>query len=163
MATTRVTLLPEAAHFPTTSPAALSMSAYQNRPVIAFDSGATEEECYWTWIAPQGMSGTLTLVISLYCLATSGTTAWNAYIEAYTSGDTVDLDANSTPSWDSTNDSSADTVPGTAGYFYQQTITLTNKDSVAAGDYCRLRLVRDTSVDTAAADACVLALEIREA
>jgi len=162
MATTRVILTPESAHFPATGNAALSLSAYQNRPMLAFDAGATEEEAWWTFIAPQGLSGALSAVISYYMAsATSGTCAWNVYVEAPTASE--DLDSNNTPYWASTNDSSADTVPGTAGYIQQTTVTLTNADSIAAGNYARLRLVRDTSVDSATGDACVIAVEIREA
>ena len=132
--------------------------------MLSFDAGATEEEAWWTFIAPQGLAGALSAVISYFMLsATSGTCAWNVYVEAVSPADAQDLDANATPGWDSTNDSSADTVPGTAGYLAQASVTLTNADSIAAGDLVRVRLVRDTSVDTATGDACVLAVEIREA
>ncbi|MCL4822575.1 MAG: hypothetical protein KJZ57_00025 [Anaerolineales bacterium] len=58
------------------------------------------------------------------------------------------------------------TAPGTAGYIDQFTATLTNKDSVAAGDYVRIRLMRDAddgTNDTASGDCYVLMAEIREA
>jgi hypothetical protein len=41
-------------------------------------------------------------------------------------------------------------------------VTLTNADSIAAGDYVRISLARDIS-DTFAADAYVTLVEIREA
>jgi hypothetical protein len=162
MATTRVVLTPESAHFPGSAFAALGVSAVNSRPILSFDSGATEEEAWWTFIAPQGLSGALSAVIFWYCLATSSTVAWSVYVEAVTPGDSEDLDTTAV-SWSSTNDSSADTVPGTAGYMTTTTVTLTNTESLAVGDYCRLRLQRNTSLDGAAADACVLAVEIREA
>jgi len=42
-------------------------------------------------------------------------------------------------------------------------ITLTNADSIAVGDYARLRLNRDVSADNAVGDLHVLTVELREA
>jgi hypothetical protein len=164
MSTTRVVLTPESAHFPDSAYAGLGRSAFQARPVLLFDAGATEEEAWWTFVAPQGLAGALSAVISYYMAsATSGTVAWDVYVEAVSAGDAQDLDANATPGWDTVNTSGGVTVPGTAGYLDQISVTLTNADTVAAGDLVRVRLVRDTSTDTATGDAAVLSVEIREA
>lgn len=157
---TRGVYLPETAHFPSANFPQLSQ--INQRPVLAFDS-ATDESAYWTDIAPQGLTGTLTLIVSyVMASATSGNVVLQAAIEAITDGDLVDLDA--TTSFDTANSSAATAVPGTAGYLDQVAITLTNTDSLAAADYFRLSLNRDADngSDTATGDLYVLAIELRD-
>lgn len=159
---TRAIFLPNSAEFPSSNFPQLLLS--NRRPALAFDA-ATDETCYWTFVAPQGLTGALTLVIT-YAMAsaTSGTVGFQAQIEALTDGDAVDTDA--TTSFDSVNNSASTTVPGTAGYIDQISITLTNADSIAAADYTRLSLNRDADssaiTDSATGDAFVLALELRD-
>lgn len=157
---TRAIFLPFAAEFPSSNFPALAMS--NRRPVLAFDAG-TDETCYWTGKAPQGLTGTITVVVT-YAMAsaTSGSVYFQAALEAITPGDSVDTDA--TTSFDTAN-SGNDTVPGTAGYIDEVSITMTNADSMADGDYFRLSLNRDADngSDTATGDAYVLAVELRDA
>lgn len=160
-ATTRVLLLPFAAEFPASNfPQLLLVNA---RPVLAFDA-STAETCYWTFVAPQGLTGGLSATVTyMMASATSGKVDFTGAIEAVTTGDALDLDA--TTSIDTANAITAPTVPGTAGYMQQFTITLTNADSLAAADYARFVLVRDATDgtnDTAAGDCYVLAVEIRD-
>ena len=106
-------------------------------------------------------SSTLTAIVTYRAAsATTGTALFDAAIEAISDGDATDTDAGSSFATDNTP--TAPTVPGTAGYIDQLTITLSNNDSIAAGDYCRLRLNRDNA-DTAAGDLQVLAVELRDA
>src|SRR4051812_31847610 len=106
------------------------------RPGLAFDA-ATNETAYWSDVAPQGLTGTLTLYIYyIMASATSGAIIWQAQIEAITDGDATDLDA--TTSFDTANSSATLTVPGTAGYIDVASITLTTNDSLAPGDYYRI-------------------------
>jgi hypothetical protein len=156
---TRAVFLPESASFPTTNYPALLQDG-QSRLYLAFDA-TTNETCYWTFIAPQGFTGTKTLVVTYRAAsATTGTALFDAAIEAISDGDATDTDAASSFATDNTP--TAVTVPGTAGYIDQLSITLTNDDSIAVGDYCRLRLNRDNA-DTAAGDLHVLAAELRDA
>lgn len=160
MATTRLLLTPLSAEFPSSNYPALGVDG-QFRPYLAFDT-TTDETCYWTFIAPQGLSGALTAVITYRAAtATSGTACFEVALECITDGDATDTDAAS--SFATVNTASAATVPGTAGYIDQFSVTLTNNDSIAVGDYCRLRLNRDVSADSATGDIQVLAVEIREA
>lgn len=155
---TRAILLPESAHFPTSNFAASSV--VNTRPVLWFDA-TTSETAYWTWAAPQGITGTLTLVISyLMASATTGSAAVSVAVEAVTSGDAVDLDA--TTSFDTVNGATDSAVPGTAGNMEQLSVTLTNADSVAAADYVRISVARDVS-DTATGDLGILVAELRDA
>lgn len=82
--------------------------------------------------------------------------------EAVTEADATDLD--SATGFDSVN-TTTETVPGTAGYLGICDVTLTNKDSVAAGDMVRFLVRRDSDAagDDAAASAYLIALEIQEA
>ena len=160
MATTRYALTPESAHFPATNFPALS--SVQARPVLAFDT-TTSETCYWTVVAPQGLTGALSAVIHFFgnAAGTNGA-AFDVAVEAITPGDATDLDAGT--SFDSVNGGNA-ALPATQGYQTSVSITLTNADSAAAGDYVRISLARDVADanDTFAADAYVTLVEIREA
>ncbi len=151
---------PLSAEFPTSNFPNLGQDS-QFRSYLGFDD-TTDETCYWTSKAHQALTGTLNAVVTYRATsATSGTFLPVCAIEAITAGDAVDTDSAS--SFDTDNTPSAVTVPATAGYEDEVTITLTNKDSIAAGDYYRLRLFRDVSGDTAAGDIEVLMVELRDA
>jgi hypothetical protein len=160
---TRFVGTPYSAEFPATNFPQLTLS--NRRPVLAFDA-STDETCYWTFIAPQGLTGAITLVVT-YAMAsaTSGTVGLQAQLEAITDGDSTDTDA--ATSFDTVNNSASTTVPGTAGYIDQISITLTNADSMAAADYVRLSLNRDADgsaiTDSATGDLYLLAAELRDA
>lgn len=160
---TRFVGTPNGAEFPASN--FPQITQINQRPVLAFDA-ATDETAYWTDIAPQGLSGTLTIVIT-YCMAstTSGTVGLQAQIEAVSDGDVTDLDA--TTSFDTVNNSASTTVPGTAGQIDQISITLTNADSLAAADYYRISVNRDADgsaiTDSATGDLYLLAIELRDA
>lgn len=159
---TRAIFLPYAAEFPAANFPQLTLS--NRRPVLGFDA-ATDESCFWTGVAPQGFTGTVTAVIT-YAMAnaTSGTVGFQLALEALTDGDAVDTDA--ATSFDTVNNSASTTVPATAGYIDQISVTLTNADSIAAADYFRLSLNRDADgsaiTDSATGDALVLAVELRD-
>ena len=158
---TRFVGLPHSAEFPSSN--FPQITQINQRPVLAFDA-ATDETAYWTDIAPQGLTGTITLLIYyVMASATSGNVIFQAQLEAITDGDATDLDA--TTSFDSVNNSATTAVPGTAGYIDVISITMTNADSLAAGDYYRLSINRDANnaSDTASGDAYALAVELRDA
>jgi hypothetical protein len=158
---TRFVGVPENAHYPASNYPQLTQ--INQRPALGFDA-ATDETVYWTDIAPQGLTGTLTLLI-WYTMgaATSGNVVLTAAIEAVTDGDALDLDA--AASFDTVNTSSATAVPGTAGHPDVISITLTNADSLAAGDYYRISVSRDADngSDTATGDLYIVAIELRDA
>lgn len=159
MATTRFVFTPLSAEFPSSNFAQLTVA--NRRPVLAFDA-ATNESAQWTAVAPQGLTGTLTAVITyMMASATSGDIDWDASLEAVSDGDATDLDAGD--SFDTVNSTDNTTVPATAGYIDQVSVTLTNADSIAAADYFRLKVTRDAASDTATGDAHLLAVELRDA
>ena len=157
---TRAILTPEGAHYPATNFPALLLS--NRRPVLAFDA-STSETAYWTFVAPQGVTGTWTAVIS-YAMAsaTTGGVAFDVALEAITSGDALDTDA--ATSFDTVNGGNDSAVPGTAGYMEQISITLTNADSIAAADLVRVSVARAVAngADTATGDCYLIACEIRD-
>lgn len=159
---TRAIFTPFATEYPASNYPQLKLDA-QRRPVLAFDA-STEEACWWTCVAAQGLTGALTVVVSFkMASATSGGVAFGASIEAVTDGDALDLDA--AESYDTENVATVASVPGTAGYIDQVSITLSTADSLAAGDYFRLKLARKVAnaADTATGDCEVLAVEFRDA
>lgn len=157
---TRAILLPGAAEYPSSNYPGLTV--VNQRPALAFDD-TTAETAYWTFVVPAGWTGTKTAVVSyIMASATTGTVEWEVAVEAITDGDATDLDA--TTSFDTVNSGSA-TVPGTAGYIDQISVTLTNNDSSAAADYIRISVARDAddgTNDTATGDAYLLAVEITD-
>lgn len=160
---TRFVGTPYSAEFPASSFPQLTL--VNRRPVLAYDAAA-DEAAYWSFIAPQGLTGTITLVITyMMASATSGTVGFQAQLEAVSDGDATDLDAGT--SFDTVNNSASTTVPATAGYIDQISITMTNADSVAAADYVRLSINRDGDgsaiTDSATGDAYLLLAEIRDA
>jgi hypothetical protein len=129
---------------------------------MAFDDTTKETTISkpFRWAA----SGTVTArVYFIMASATSGKVDFEIAVEAITAGDALDLDTSE--SFDTVNTGTAPTVPGTAGYLGTMDITLTNKDSAAAGDYVRLSLARDAADgtnDTATGDAYVLLVTLLE-
>ncbi len=158
-----ILLLPFAAEIPATNMPQLIVDA-ERRPGLRFD-GTTQETCFWTTIARQGLTTPLTAVISYYMTsATTGGVVFGVAIEAVTALDALNLaTANS---FGADNENGDITVPGTAGFYDQIVITLTDNDSIAAGDYVRVRLRRDpadVNDDASAGDCHVLAVEVRDA
>lgn len=137
----------------------------QNRSYLAFDASTKETMYSEVFQMPAAYTGSGTLKVDvMYAMAsaTSGTVNYEVAVEAITPADATDTDSAS--SFDSINDLT-ETVPGTAGYISKLTGTLTNKDSVAAGDYVRISLARDATDgtnDTATGDARVYSVCVRE-
>jgi len=141
----------------------------QNRAYLAFDDD-TPETCYSkAFRVPDAYAGgTVTCAIA-YAMATGNADAieFEVAVEAITEADALDTGAAS--SFDSVNDVDegfSETVPGTVGYLSILTGTLTNKDSMAAGDYIRISLARDAddaTNDDATGDARVFWVAIYEA
>lgn len=137
----------------------------QNRPFVSFDDSTVEGVRIGPVQMPAAYTGSGTLKADIHYIMASATADkvdFEVSVEAFTAADAVDLDAGE--SFDTAN-AADQTVPGTAGHLGVLTITLTNKDSVAAGDYVRLKLERDAddaTNDTATGDARVLMVVLRE-
>jgi hypothetical protein len=137
----------------------------QGRSYLAFDVSTVETARSKAFRMPAAYTGSGTLKAAIqYAMAsaTSGKVDFEVAVEALTPADAVDTDA--AESFDTAN-AGNQTVPGTAGYLGELIITLTNKDSVAAGDYVRITIERDAddgTDDTASGDARVYSVTIYE-
>ena len=118
---------------------------------LLFDD-TTDEDATWKFRMPYDYDNGLTAKIQYsMASATSGTVEFEIFVMAVSDGDSQDLD---TGSFDTVNVGSA-TVPGTAGYIDEISITLSNDDSVAAGDWVVIDLstdADDATNDTATGD-----------
>lgn len=139
-------------------------TSHIGRPVLAFDDTAEAAAVSPEYAMPgQYAAGTLKATIMLYMASdTANDVAFDLFIEAITPLDTLDLEAAS--GWDSANSGTVSLSGTTAGDLVALTITLTNKDSVAAADLVRFGVRRDTDSanDDASGDAFIASIEIWE-
>jgi hypothetical protein len=92
--------------------------------------------------------------------ATSGKVDIEVDVMCVTDGDSAEIN---TASFDTVNEiTGGTTVPGTAGYLDEISLSLTNNDSLTAGDMCFFRLGRDTddADDTATGDMEIRTLQM---
>lgn len=152
MATVKHQLLPaEAQMYATNFPQLLRISG-TNFPVdgLAYDA-ATDEAACWKLIASNYGSGNLTLDIYWYAdTATSANVVWEAQISAITADtDTQDIETDGL----ATLNFVQDTHLGTTGQrVHKCSITITNLDSIAAGDLVHVRIARDANGTNATDD-----------
>ena len=120
---------------------------------------ASEEWALWQLRMPDDYASTPVAKLQwLAASATSGAVVWDVRISATTPADSTDVDAQDFAS----ANTATTAVPGTAGYLAETTVTLTNADSLAAGDFVVLRVARAATdgSDTAAGDVELLAVAI---
>lgn len=133
-------------------------------PILAFDSASTEYIDFYGKMPQHYAGGGVTLI---FCMG-AGTPTGGVTLEAAfrrVESDAEDLDT--TAHTYDFNSLDIATLPSAAGEFIYQSLTFTNgadMDSVAAGENFILRVRRkhDDTNDTAAADAYLLGLELRE-
>lgn len=168
MATGSVILTPGAALMPDGSasnaaPAMQRVKSSASAPTpyflqMAFDA-TTEEQVFWQLRMPADYASVPVLRVQYkMASATTGGVAFEGRIAAVTDGDATDVDAKA---FGSSNVGTA-TVPGTAGHLDEVTVTLTNDDSLAAGDFTIVYLNRDPAhaSDTATGDCEVIAVAL---
>lgn len=143
MATVKIQFDPEGAQFLGSAFPQYIKTNGSSYPVsgLAYDP-TTDEAAFWSFIADNYGSGNLTLDIQWYAdTASSGTVAWEVSIAAITpNSDTQDIETDSL----ATVQRSSDTHLGTTGQrLHEHSITISNLDSIAAGDFVALRIARD--------------------
>lgn len=160
MATITIELHPEQAQYLATNFPAYTKTNGTNFPVsgLAYDA-ATDEAAFWKFIATSYGSGNITLTIYWYAdTGTTGNVVWEAQIACITANtDSQDVETDGL----ATLNFVQDTHLGTTGQrVHSAAITLSNLDSIAAGDYCTLRIARDangtSATDDMAGDAILL-------
>ena len=136
------------------------------RTALAFDDSTDESAVSQSFEWPdQSASGTVKATIYWYGTATSNNVVWNVSVEAETpgaSGATLDM-VDGASGFDSDNAVTA-TVTATEGEVAATSVTLTNKDSVAAADIVRIKIMRDADngSDNFSGDAFVPLISVYE-
>lgn len=136
--------LPIPGDFDATVPPGLEFQ--NNIPVLLFDD-TVDEICYWRFRVPVDYASAPVLKV-LYSMASATTLEVIIGAELWSNADGEDAGAES---YDTVNTSAATTVPGTAGLQDSISLTLTNNDSMAAGEKLTIRFRRDA--DNAGDDA----------
>lgn len=156
-------LLPIVAAVPDPSnPPGLNFTGTTARPYLAFDGSAAIESCVWTFRMPENYASGLTAKIQWSgssSTTVSHTVQWTVYVMALT----PDTDgAADSDSYDTENVVTDDILGTTAKRIQECSLTLSNADSVAAGDYVAIRLLRDYSdaADDLAEDAWLWGLSL---
>lgn len=148
---------PGAANYPT-----LDVVAGTNFPVPCLDfDAATEETCYFFFRATSYGSGNLTVRVFWYAdTASSGDIIWGAALAAITANtDSQDIETKAF----ATANTVTDTHLGTTGQrLHSADITVSNLDSIAAGDWVCLKVYRDADAggDTMTGDGCLVGLDV---
>lgn len=131
-------------------------------PVLAYDGGSTDESAFFYSRALNYGSGNITIDIDWYAdTATSGDVVWGAQIAAITPNtDTQDIETDALATANTVTDSHL----GTTGQrLHRCSITLSNLDSIASGDWFVLHIYRDasdTGTDTMTGDAYLVMLTL---
>ena len=138
-----------------------TLGSRNNHPLLLFDQTTQETAIFSGVLSPDYAGGGLTVEVWVCTTATSGTIGFDVAIERIDVS-SLDIDADS---FATAQTITATTVPGTAGQVLKLAVAITsgaNMDSLAAGEAFRLRVRRDVANDTAAADAQVLRVVVRE-
>lgn len=149
--------VPAASNYPT-----LDVIAGTNFAVPALDfDAATEETCYFYFQAINYGSGNLTLTILWYAdTASSGDVIFGCALAAITPNtDSQDIETDTF----ATAQEATDSHIGTTGQrLHSVSITISNLDSLSAGDWVCLKFYRKAAdgSDTMAGDACVVGLAL---
>jgi hypothetical protein len=125
--------------------------------VAAFDQ-TTKEQLMWSCQMPADYASAPVMRVMYFTTVTTGTFAVDGRVAAVSEPDSTDIRAKA---FSTTNVSSAQTVPGTAGHPNEISLTLTNADSLAANDFVVFYLARDVAADNAAADVSVFAVSVQ--
>ena len=157
MATVRQVLLPEAAQYLSSNFPAFDKATGSNFPVarLLYDPSA-DEAAYWHLEALAYGSGNITVDIDWYAVnATSGTVRWGVALAAITpESDTTDTESKSLATEQTVDDAHLGT---TSRRIMRATLTLSNLDSIAAGDevWLRVRRIGSATADTLSNDAAL--------
>ena len=145
-----------------TNPPGVGFGGTVGRPYLIFDGTATIEACHWTFRMPENFDPASAPVAKIQWSGSTANTLvvqWTGYVMALT----ADVDgAADTDSYDTENVVTDANLGTTAKRIQEASLTLTNADSVAAGDYVSFRLLRDydDTADTLTEDALLWALSL---
>lgn len=144
---------------PTSNPATLG--GLNSHPTLDFDQTNAEAAIFSSVLSNDYAAGGLTVTAYWTCAVNSGTVGWTVEVERLQDA-TTDLNSDS---FASAQTITAETVPGTVGIIAYSSIAITDgadMDSLAAGEAFRIRIKRDVANDTAAGDARLVRITVRE-
>lgn len=136
-----------------------TLNTRNGHPVLEFDTTTGEAACF-SGILPRNYAGGGITVYATWAAATAttGTIGWTVEFERMN----TDLDADS---FAGAQTITAATVDGTSGVPTTTNVAVSNGanlDSLAVGECFRIRVTRDVANDTAAGDAQLIAVELKE-
>lgn len=141
---------------------AATFDTRNQHPVLDFDA-STNETAVFSGVMPQHYATGGVTVYLHYAMstATSGDIDWDVGFELVGDG-SQDIDSDGFAAVNSVDNT---TVPGTSGHIDVVSVAFTDgadMDSVTAGSGFRMKVTRDAASDTAAGDAELRWVEIRE-
>jgi hypothetical protein len=143
---------------------AVPHASHLGRPCLAFDDTAEEAAVSVEFEMPSQYTGSGLTATVHFAMASDATNdvAIDIFVEAKTWNDNLDMEAAS--SWATVNAGTKSVGSTTAGDPLSLDITLTNADSVAAGDLVRIGVRRDTdsASDDAVGDMFVYSLTLED-
>lgn len=158
MATSTIILPVQSAKLPASNPAQIDGGEVNWR--LLFDD-TTDESCTWQFRMPVNYASGLTAKLQFSCASTQTgelTAAFEVAVMAVTPDDAADI---VTDSYDTVNAGTKALANNqTTGYLKELSIALTNADSLAAGDYIKIKLNRDVSADDVVGDLEVVAFSL---
>lgn len=155
-------LTPQANEPPSSNFATLDLRNYHL--VLDFDDTTDEAAVFKFYLPPYYSGGGLTVeIFASFTSATSNNVVWEAAIERVTDSN-QDIDSDG---FASAQSSGAVAVPGTSGHVKKFTVAFTSgaqMDSLAAGEWGRLKINRDANngSDNATGDAELWSVTIKE-
>lgn len=161
MATIEQTFDPKSGNLFTTGIPTLVLANGTNIPESGYAfNDTTVQQFFLVWNAVYYLSGNLTVTLEWYSAAgnTTGSVMWGIQIAAITSGDAQSVLTDSL----ATAQTNASVVNGTASGLRDGIVTVTNLDSLAAGDRVQMRIYRDAADvgDTMAGDAVLTVVKV---
>ena len=135
-----------------------------HRVAWACDDTATEGAASVPFVCPNEYTGSGALKANIFFASgtqNSGSAVFAVYVEAITAG-ADSLNVTTTDGFDSANTGTTDLSGSTAGDLLRQTVTLANKDSVAAGDQVRISFLRSVGGDSVSDDLYIYLIELFE-
>lgn len=123
---------------------------------LLFDA-TTDEHAFWSFRMPVDYASGLVCKLQWKANATTGTVNWVARLSATTAADT---DTPNEHAFATANTATDNINTTEARRLVETSITMTNADSVAAGDFCTLLVHRDPDSDTGAVDAELVAVSL---
>jgi hypothetical protein len=130
--------------------------------VLDFDT-TTQEAAIFSGVLPADYGGA-GITVSIFCALTSATTGTVGWLVSIERNDASSLDIDS-DSFATAQTVTATTVPGTSGQLLKLSVNISNganMDSLAAGELFRIKIERDVTNDTAAGDAELLRVTMKE-